>query len=93
MAAYFVIVRSLGGSSGQMAGLIAINLVSGFFVPGIAWQAHVGGLITGAAIALVYSSTRSASAAGRQRALIWVVIAALVGLTILRIMQVGIGGY
>ena len=93
MAAYFVIVRSLGGSSGQMAGLIAINLVSGFFVPGIAWQAHVGGLITGAAIALVYSSTRSASAAGRQRALIWVVIAALVGLTILRIMQVGIGGH
>jgi membrane associated rhomboid family serine protease len=93
MAAYFVIVRSLGGNSAQMAGLIAINLASGFFLPGIAWQAHVGGLVTGAAIAWVFSRTRAASAVGRQRALLVGVAVGLVALTILRVVQVGIGGY
>jgi len=37
--------------------LIGINLVIGF-LPGIAWQAHVGGLIVGGAIALMYAGTR-----------------------------------
>jgi len=82
MAAYFVIVRSLGGNTAQMAGLIAINLISGFLLPGVAWQAHVGGLLTGAAIAWVYSKTRAATA-GRQRALlIWLVLGVLVVLTV-----------
>ena len=33
--------------------LIAINLAFGFLVGGIAWQAHVGGLIAGGLVALV----------------------------------------
>ena len=32
---------------------IAINAVIGFVVPGIAWQAHLGGFLTGAACAAV----------------------------------------
>jgi membrane associated rhomboid family serine protease len=37
--------------------VLAINFVIGVVVPGIAWQAHVGGLITGvvAGAALVYA--------------------------------------
>ena len=31
--------------------VLAINGVLGFVVPGIAWQAHLGGLLAGAALA------------------------------------------
>ncbi len=31
--------------------VIGINAVIGFVIPGIAWQAHLGGLITGAVAA------------------------------------------
>ena len=49
----------------QIVGLIVINLVITFVVPGIAWQAHVGGLIAGAALTAAY-----AYAPRRNRALI-----------------------
>ena len=39
----------------MVIGLIAINLVISFTVSGIAWQAHVGGLIAGAAITAAYA--------------------------------------
>ncbi|WGW11767.1 rhomboid family intramembrane serine protease [Saxibacter everestensis] len=51
--AMFVIQRRLGGPVRQILVLIAINAVIGFVVPGIAWQAHLGGLITGALAAAV----------------------------------------
>jgi membrane associated rhomboid family serine protease len=35
--------------------LIAINLALGFVVPRVAWQDHVGGLLTGALIAAAYA--------------------------------------
>lgn len=60
-AAFFIIQRGLGGNGNSLLVLIAINLVIGF-VPGlnIAWQAHVGGLIVGALVALVFMKTRHA---------------------------------
>jgi membrane associated rhomboid family serine protease len=91
MAAYFVVVRSLGGNSAQMAGLIAINLISGFLLPGVAWQAHVGGLVTGAAIAWVYANNRGANAGGRRVLLISLVAVALVVLTIVGTGRIAIG--
>ena len=33
--------------------IIVINAVLGFVIPNIAWQAHLGGLVTGAAAAAV----------------------------------------
>ncbi|WP_052206984.1 rhomboid family intramembrane serine protease [Sinomonas humi] len=45
--ALFVVVRQRGGSVRQLLVLIALNAVLGFVVPGIAWQAHLGGLVTG----------------------------------------------
>lgn len=58
MGAYFIIVRSLGGNSTQIFALIAINLAMGFFVSGISWEGHLGGLIGGMALAGVYAETR-----------------------------------
>ena len=37
---------------------IAINAVIGFVIPGIAWQAHLGGLLTGAAVAAAIAYSR-----------------------------------
>jgi len=45
--AVVVLNRHLGLQSGPMIGLIVINAVIGFVVPDIAWQAHLGGAVTG----------------------------------------------
>jgi membrane associated rhomboid family serine protease len=37
----------------QVFGLLAVNLALGFFVSGISWQAHLGGLLAGAAATAV----------------------------------------
>ncbi|WP_432561935.1 rhomboid family intramembrane serine protease [Kineococcus sp. SYSU DK003] len=50
-AALFVVNRHLGRQTGQIAALIAINFFIGVFVANISWQAHLGGLLTGAAVA------------------------------------------
>lgn len=59
LGAFFVIQRKLGGNATQLLVIIGLNLVVGF-LPGtnIAWQAHVGGLIVGAGVALIYLRTR-----------------------------------
>jgi len=62
MAAFFVISRSLGGSNGiQLLVLLAINFVIGLVSPAISWQAHIGGLLVGAAVAWVFTKTRHRS--------------------------------
>jgi len=58
LGAFFVIQRRLGGRSTQLIVLIALNLAIGFVVPGISWQAHVGGLVVGAIAALIMLRTR-----------------------------------
>ena len=58
MGAYFVIIRAVGGNASQIFGLIAINFALGFFVSGISWEGHLGGLVTGLVIAGVYAATR-----------------------------------
>jgi membrane associated rhomboid family serine protease len=53
--ALFVVVRKLGGDTGSITVLIAINTVIGFVVPIIDWRAHLGGLLTGAAVAAAFA--------------------------------------
>ena len=55
--AFLVLQRRLGRSAAGMYVVIGINAVIGFVLPGIAWQAHLGGLITGAAVAAVIAYT------------------------------------
>lgn len=52
--ALLVVNRRLGLESRGLVGVIAVNAIIGF-VPGlnIAWQAHLGGLVTGALVAAV----------------------------------------
>ncbi len=53
--AYYVIVRRLGGETRSIVVLLVINLVITFSVPIIDWRAHVGGLVTGAAVAVAFA--------------------------------------
>ena len=90
--AFLVLQRRLGRSAGPMVATIGINAVHGFVIPGIAWQAHLGGLVVGAACAAVFAYTgRRPEAGGTQRASFgvhWVglgaIAAALVALTLLK---------
>lgn len=58
-AAVVVLNRHLGREAGPMIGLIVINAVLGFVISNVAWQAHLGGLVTGAAFAAVIAASRS----------------------------------
>jgi membrane associated rhomboid family serine protease len=82
MGAFFVIQRRLGGNSTQLLFLVGINLVIGF-IPGlgIAWQAHVGGLVGGALVGLIYMETRAQSRRNLQIGLLVVLAVVLVALS------------
>jgi membrane associated rhomboid family serine protease len=86
--AYFVIARHLGANSRQLIIVIVINLAIGFFIPGIAWQAHVGGLVIGALVAFVLVRTRDRQKRGIQQLLlagvfVLLLIATFIGVQIL----------
>jgi hypothetical protein len=42
-----VLNRHLGRSSAGMYATLGINALIGFLYPGISWQAHLGGFVTG----------------------------------------------
>lgn len=87
MGAYFIVQRSLGGNPTQIFVLIAINFSMGFFVSGISWQGHLGGLVTGLAMALVWAKNRNPKrlvSRGFGILLIWI---SLVVLTYLKIIE------
>jgi membrane associated rhomboid family serine protease len=58
LGAFFVLVRKLGGNTTGLLIVIGLNLAIGFFVGSISWQAHVGGLVAGAIVGIIYSQTR-----------------------------------
>lgn len=58
MGAYFVILRRLGNNDQQILVVIAINLGFGFLMPGVSWQAHIGGLAAGALVAWVLAGNK-----------------------------------
>lgn len=84
MGAFFVIQRRLGANSTYLLVLIGINLVYGF-LPGtnISWQAHVGGLVAGAAVAFIYLRTRRRDQTRLQVLLVSSVVVALIVLTLI----------
>ncbi|WP_243061736.1 rhomboid family intramembrane serine protease [Humibacter sp. RRB41] len=79
IAALLIIQRHLGGPITQLLVLVGINLVIGF-VPGfqIAWQAHVGGLVGGALVGLIYTQTRARSRRPLQIVLLAVLAVVLI---------------
>ncbi len=48
MGAYLVVAQQIRMDARSIYGLLGINLVIGFIVPGIDWHAHLGGLAAGA---------------------------------------------
>jgi membrane associated rhomboid family serine protease len=79
---WFVLARRLRLDTRQIIVLIVINLGISFAVPGIAWQAHVGGLIAGglltAAFAYAPRPNRAVLQAGATLALLALLIIAVV---------------
>ena len=87
VGALLVIQRRLGGNSTQLLVLVGINLVIGF-IPGlnIAWQAHVGGMIAGALIGLIFVQTRRRGQEKLQIALLAGFAAVLVVLSFSKVL-------
>jgi membrane associated rhomboid family serine protease len=81
MGALFVFGRQLGGNVRSLLIIILLNLASGFFLPSISWQAHVGGLAVGVLVATLLVQTRAERRRRQQ-------IAALTGLGV---VLVGLG--
>jgi len=82
--AMVAVLRRFGANAAQMVGLIVINGIIGFVVPGIAWQAHLGGLVVGFVLGWGFSHAPR----NRQRTVLWAlptaVAVVLVGATLLR---------
>jgi membrane associated rhomboid family serine protease len=87
MGAFFVVIRSLGGNAVQLLVLILINLSLGFFVSGISWQGHLGGLIAGAAMAAIYTDTRKPNQRFAQMIGVVVLWLVLIALSVWRVQQ------
>jgi membrane associated rhomboid family serine protease len=87
MGAFFIVIRSIGGNPTQIFLLIAINFSMGFFVSGISWEGHLGGLVTGLAIASIYAATRRQNQKFAQFLGVVLVVAALVAITLWRIQE------
>lgn len=98
--AMLVLNWHLKRQTGGIIVLLLINVVIGFMLPNIAWQAHFGGAATGAAIAGVLALTAAKGreeTAVRRRNLQWPayagIVVLLVGATAVRVqMVVGLPG-
>lgn len=85
LGAFLIIQRTVGVRSNFIIGVVAINLVLGFIIPNVSWQAHVGGLVVGALTAYIILKTRSPKKRNQQILLLFGVLAGLVVLTIVGI--------
>lgn len=82
LGAVAVVQRRLGVDVRTLLVLIAINLAIGFVIPGIAWQAHIGGLIVGAATGWLFVTNRGPRRDRRARLGAIGIAAVLVGLAV-----------
>lgn len=74
--AVLVVLRRLGRDARGIVGIILVNVALSF-LPGIAWQAHLGGLVVGAALGAAYAYVPR-----ERRRLVAVLAPALVGVTL-----------
>jgi membrane associated rhomboid family serine protease len=88
LGAVAVVQRRLGVDVRTLVVLIGINLALGFVVAGIAWQAHVGGLVVGAVTGWLFVTNRGPRRDRRAR--IGAAVVAL-GLVVLAVVPAAIG--
>lgn len=84
LGALLVIQRGLGANSRQLVVILVLNLAVGFLLPGISWQAHVGGLIAGGLVAFIFMRTRRRDQRMLQLLLLGGLVALLVATSVLR---------
>jgi len=82
MAALLVVGRRFRHDVGQVAMLLAINFAIGFIIPGIDWRAHLGGALTGAAMAAVMAY------APAQSRVLWQTLGTLGVLAVLTLLTI-----
>ena len=87
MGAYVVLARLRQKPMGPVVALIVINLVIGF-TGNIEWQAHIGGLLIGAVLAVAYHYASTLRGRGRDVAV--TVAASAVTLAVLALLLVSV---
>jgi len=82
--AFFVIAKRLNAPAGGIVFLLVLNLVITFTVPGISWEGHIGGLLTGGLLTAVYAYLPRVQGSDHQRRTVIhaVAVAALLALFI-----------
>lgn len=78
MAALLIIGRHIGANVTGILVILGINFVLGFVIGGIAWQAHLGGVLIGALIAFILTRTRRREQRTVQIVLLAAVVVVLV---------------
>ncbi|MFC4530970.1 rhomboid family intramembrane serine protease [Sphaerisporangium dianthi] len=81
--AMFVVARRLGYDASGVIWLIGINVVLTFVIPGISWQGHLGGLVTGALVTALFAYAPAGNRKAVQLGTVLVVLAACVALVAL----------
>lgn len=84
-SAFYLVARRLRVDSSSILTTIGINLVLTVLIPGISLWGHLGGLATGAAVGLIYTTLPSRPATARA-----LQIALVVGLGVLMVLGVAI---
>ncbi len=87
MGAYFIILKSLGQSGGQITAIIALNLVFSFIGSNISWQAHIGGLVVGGLVAFAYAKTRQVYQKQKQQLYVAGIFVGLLAITVYGVAQ------
>ena len=87
--ALLLLNRHLGRSSAGIAVIILVNFAYGFIAPNIAWQAHLGGALTGAACAGILIFTARAERRRLQLPALALLLVLLVGLAVVKLAPLG----
>lgn len=80
-----IVQRRLGGSTRGLWVVLALNAALVFVIPGIAWQAHVGGFLAGLVTGVIFFEDAKRVRQGR-RSLTWWALAALLGLIVVLVV-------
>jgi len=88
--ALIIVNHRLGQSIQGILVFIGINAVLGFTIPNVAWQGHLGGLVTGVALGLVLAAPVHKRRTAVQVAGAVAVVAVLVLLSVWKLSTVGV---
>jgi membrane associated rhomboid family serine protease len=90
--ALLVAQRRLGGDSSSILVVIGLNLVLGFVLPGVAWEAHLGGLVVGLVTGWLMLANRGPRRARRQAIALTAVSVVLVVLAVAPFVLLNLAG-